>query len=120
MSETKFAKGEWYISHWESANRYDLQVSTSDETEANPCGYICTLILTDDDDDINIFAEQELNRANAHLVAAAPEMYHEIEKDIDWLSRMILTHGADHPMTPMFSDMKQDKITLLAKARGES
>jgi hypothetical protein len=101
MVETNFTKGEWYISHWESDEYYDLQVSTKEKTEANPCGYVCSLNLAYDDEDIDIVAEQKINRANAHLVVAAPKMY----KFLDDLAN---GRGVDYPIEQ-----------LLKEARGE-
>lgn len=58
-------------------------------------------------------------KKRGYVMAAAPEMYTEIERDIAWLNRMIVTHGDSHPMTVVFSQMKGLKKKLLAKARGE-
>lgn len=112
MSDTKFTKGDWHQSHREGADgMYNTEVY---DQEGNT---ICQLAW---------YAIKEPNGVtrtnredNANLIKASPKMYREIERDIDWLSRMIATHGADHPMTPMFADMKQGKIMLLAEARGE-
>ena len=100
MSEAKFTKGEWVVSV------DGLSVATGGFKVARAFSGSATPYVLQ-------------TTKNAHLIAAAPEMYREIEKDINWLERMISTHGDDHPMTPMFEDMKKDKISLIAKARGE-
>ena len=115
MSEAKFTKGEWVgfkDGKWQSdyINDYTLdgennpswvQVTCNEQAVAIIPNHGCTL------------------DANAHLIATAPAMYAEIEKDIAWLNRMIVTHGDSHPMTIVFSQMKVEKKELLAKARGE-
>ncbi len=120
MSKAKFTKGEWYISHWESDDYYDLNVSTKDKTEANPCGYVCSLNLAYDDEGIDIVAEQEINRANAHLISAAPEMYCLMEKltSIEHERGGFLSANGELNYKVGDSVFKEAK-RLLTKARGE-
>lgn len=118
MSEAKFTKGEWYscISYDEIGNR---SFAAESMLECGESVLICeTAESMTSDTDESLPSMAECN-ANYSLIETAPEMYREIEKDISWLERMISTHGDNHPMTPMFEDMKKDKISLLAKARGE-
>lgn len=57
--------------------------------------------------------------ANAHLIACAPDMYAEIKRDIECLTKWINSHGDAFPMTAAWKDMRANKIELLKRARGE-
>lgn len=89
MSEAKFTKGEWIAREDECSCVGDFEVVANIE----------------DDGAYDLIAENIQDEADAHLIAAAPEMYAALESilmdwncepsDIDWLE------------------------SLLAKARGE-
>lgn len=59
------------------------------------------------------------SRANAALIAAAPEMYDDIKLDIDWLKRLrsLFVLGSDGFRSCSLRIESKEK--LLAKARGE-
>ena len=61
----------------------------------------------------------DIQKANAHLIACAPDMYAEIKRDIECLTRWIDNHGDAFPMTAAWKDMRANKIELLKRARGE-
>ena len=111
MSEGKFTTGPWVVVEGDNFSK-DIEITTSERLQTSR-GSICEMDIYFTG---SIGDEQ---KANAYLIAAAPEMYYEIERDIAWLNRMIVTHGDSHPMTVMFYQMKSDKQKLLAKARGE-
>lgn len=66
-----------------------------------------------------VVAEREESKANAALIAAAPEMYDDIKRDIDWLKQMrsFFVIGSDGFRA--CSLRIESKQKLLAKARGE-
>ena len=105
---TKFTKGEWFIERYHTM----LDVSVVGK------GSICT-IDTDhvmDECMIDPTPEQE---ANAHLIAAAPDMYAEIQSDIEKLKASL---DADGLGSMFYLDIKviiEHKELLLTKARGE-
>lgn len=93
MSETKFTKGEWVVT----------------DTYSN---YIYDVVR------IGNFDMKVKSEANAHLIAAAPEMYEEIESDISILESQLVdakTHGEANRLQNRIIR----KVKLLAKARGE-
>ena len=63
--------------------------------------------------------EREESIANAKLIACAPDMYEEIKRDIECLSRWIDNHGDAFPMTATWKDMRASKIELLKRVRDE-
>lgn len=87
--EVKFTKGDWFVDA-------DMTIMTNDSTA--------------DDDMICDMMPVEINEAviaNAHLIAAAPEMY-------KWLQVVIDSGEIDSLAT------HNTIVGLLAKARGES
>lgn len=102
MSETKFTKGEWWVNnignHHNNPNIDNLQICYS---LAEEC--ICDTVY-------------EL--ADAHLIAAAPEMYgvlNELSHTFEVLSNKIKVYEYDHE----FKKIKAVLDDTLAKARGE-
>ena len=92
MSEPRFTKGEWEVTIYESETKIDLW--SGDDRIYHK--------------DINI-ADNEWRAeqvANAHLIAAAPEMYEMLENIHEILD-------------DEFDGVKFDIRELLAKARGE-
>lgn len=102
MSDAKFTKGPWV----KVKRRYDSAFAV----ESDNTGFgVCTTVLNEDTD-----------AANAHLIAAAPEMYAMLEKamaEIDWLDEFIHSErGVGKREEPeMVAEIKK----LLAKARVE-
>ena len=92
--ETKFTKRPWEIVTDRESDHYLLTVN---------CGGVMKIHIITFATDIT-FAESVEIKANAHLIAAAPEMYEFIERlsDLD-----------DCQM------LKSESKQLLAKARGE-
>ncbi len=102
MSDTKFTKGEWIVydssMDWGNVNRDELVIGM-DSFNHDWTDHYCAHKITIGDD------EGEA-RANAHLIAAAPEMY-----------EMLATIENDSGQVPAWL---WDKIqSTLAKARGE-
>lgn len=66
-----------------------------------------------------VIGEDDVDIANAALIAAAPEMYDDIKRDIDWLKQMrrFFVIGSDGFRA--CSLRIESKQKLLAKARGE-
>ncbi len=93
----KFTQGDWNCNHFNKINN-DVQYVRNEHAE------ICTL-----------YKGVEVNAANAHLIAAAPEMYIKLKgliKTIDWLDE--ITHD-NIELDCLSNEIKE----LLAKARGE-
>ena len=100
MSETKFTKGEWVVNSDDGYSGYTVF--------RNDTGFgICQTILREDKDLIN-----------ANLIAAAPEMYEEIESEIEFL-RELRSEAHTPYMVALLDNRIVDKVNLLAKARGE-
>ena len=104
MSETKFTKGEWIV-YVESDDfgrqNYDEIVIGMASYNDDPYGHYCMHKVVIEDEETS---EEAI--ANAHLIAAAPEMYdmlHSIENDVNQIP-------------PFLWDKIQD---VLKKARGE-
>ena len=99
MSKTKFTKGKWvangaFVSHEDLG--CDAIVSGAGCKEIN-------------------YKEAE---ANAFLIAASPDMYYEIEKDISILESQLIS-SETHGEASRLQDRLICKINLLKKARGE-
>lgn len=94
MKETKFTKRDWCVVTDPDSEHYCLTVD---------CGGIMRINVITSATDIT-FSESIERTANAHLIAAAPEMYEMLES------------LADQDECQMF---KVEIAKLLAKARGE-
>lgn len=57
--------------------------------------------------------------ANAHLIAAAPDMYAEIKRDVEHLERQMKFKTANDEILPMIIQERDRKLELLTKARGD-
>ena len=71
-------------------------------------------------DSTNIFGNDEYQDeivANMHLIAAAPEMYAELQRDVDRINE-ISSMFAGIINEPLAAE-RDRKVKLLAKARGE-
>lgn len=96
MSEVKFTKGEW--------------VTDGDWVT---CEGNAVCMMGDS------WVNYDNFRENAHLIAASPAMYKEIEDDIKWLERLAKKYViGSYELQGVLSRI-QRKRELLAKARGE-
>lgn len=106
--EIKFTKGEWQLS-------LDCGGKTLiySDNEVICEGFMCS------HDKVETDSHRIEAKANANLVAAAPEMYKNIEEDIEILKRQArnLVLGS-HELRSVTLRIKS-KAKLLAKARGE-
>lgn len=93
--ETKFTKRSWEVCTSPESEHYLLTID---------CGGVMQIQVITFATDIT-FAESIERKANAHLIAAAPEMYEFIEQLSDLDECQMLKTEIKH---------------LLAKARGES
>lgn len=90
MSDIKFTKGEWRVS-----DDFDIY-----------CGAVLVSYVVEGSED------------DAHLIAAAPDMYAEIENDIVFFKYLLIDAITDGERNAIQSKINS-KNTLLAKARGE-
>lgn len=102
--ETKFSKGPW-VPFWESVNSTSCDIVVA----SDPNNRICTTCAGN---------EGEVEIANSHLIAAAPDLYEKAET-------LVLMHVAEQeglrPPTPQqWMDAVDELGTALAKARGEA
>lgn len=146
MNDTKFTPGPWVI--WEGfpfeGGGADLCIGRGETWLANMdhrnprCPQIHDNGHRMDDCDIcSIDAKgiTEEQRANAHLIAAAPELYAKLEKFRNWMTRLADQNHEmaksyrgrfDHLADACAGDAKNYNATasdidsLLAKARGEA
>ena len=93
MSEVKFTPGAWYLED----HGYTFIVSKPGD------GYITRDVCRMDASTMAAFEQ----KANAHLIAAAPELYELLQEIYEWTT---------HKSTPWAVKTK----TALAKARGEA
>lgn len=100
MSETKFTPGPWV---YRSKTR---EIGTVDKSDTQSYGMLLVVAYIDGFD-------HEEHEANAHLIAAAPDLYDALQ---NLLSR--LANDADGHA--WFMDEQEASIIALAKARGES
>jgi len=99
--ETKFTKGEWFTEDY----------STLLNVSAKGSGSICD-VDTDYITDEYVIDPTEEQRANAHLIAAAPDMY-ELLEGISLEARSFVDRGGKA------TTWLRDAESLLSKARGE-
>lgn len=103
MSEAKFTKGQWFIekdANWND-DCWAISVKRSYDGSIHHCFAEVTYKMEDED-------HNEELEANAHLIAAAPEMYEMLEK----IAKSTVYDHNYETAKPIFE--------LLAKARGES
>lgn len=105
MSGAKFTKGEWFISECSFVDGCIITSSSRDGMVQ-----ICSIdsAYFDGCERNQFEIEQE---ANAHLIAAAPEMYEMLDKFV---------RCVDDDSSEDFLYQYQDIKNLLAKARGEA
>ena len=101
MSGEKFTKGEWVVYLDDDSEQI---VIGADSYNKDPSEYFsCHKMMVDCD------VDDEEAVANAHLIAAAPDMYEKLKEILEYIEESI---GE--------SDGTRSIETLLAKARGES
>lgn len=97
----KFTKDSWVVGEHKSLNDGSIDIKDSEEN------LICSLYF--------YRKTEDQQKANAQLIACAPDMYAEIERDIECLTRWIDNHGDAFPMTAAWKDMRANKIELLKR-----
>ena len=100
MSKEKFTDGEWYALG-------ELVIADLGRKMIKPLGSLSGHISPEED------------RANAHLIAAAPDMYREIQSDIDGLKEAMEEYPKWSSHYNILESELNRKDELLAKARGE-
>lgn len=119
MSKEKFTSGEWVTcvnGQWSDCGSWSV-----DNDDASTFGYVAVnvdnaticLVVSDRWDDTEM-------ESNAHLIAAAPEMYKEILSDISWLEQMKSKFVIGSYEFRSICLRIETKTKLLAKARGEA
>lgn len=122
---TKFTKGEWIVydknDDWGNVGSDELVVGMSSYNK-DYTNYYCSHKITIDD------SEDEA-RANAHLIAAAPDMYamikelvHELNLAIDECNEYkikAITSSTENEPDYIDKQTLHEAQILLAKARGE-
>lgn len=105
MTTVNFTKGPWKVNSFNSGVSTDY-VPDSDRTSGYGAGndFICDL----NDGEYHEYHNNEEQIANAHLIAAAPELYEALEAAAN-------SSGFQY----MFSDTRDKINAALAKARGE-
>ncbi len=110
MSETRFTPGPWRLDAEEVA------------TVLGPDGFMTAdcLILS-----VRKGAPTDKRcRANAHLIAAAPDLYAAVKAAVEAYDEMVASLGDDDTSEPAPGSLDSPDITLaraaLAKARGET
>lgn len=110
MSEAKFTKGEWQLEEADFDGEFLLTTQQRmDNSQVE--------ILTIDTSYLGDIGQEQ--KANAHLIAAAPEMYDEIECDINGLIKLLQSLDRYSNDYLFYSSELERKQQLLAKARGE-
>lgn len=95
MSKAKFTPGPWVN------NGYNI--------EAQECSF--------DLAKVTVFNQ---GKANSHLIASAPEMYAKIESDIKRIEAQMMFKTKNDETLPGLKELRDRKLALLAKSRGES
>lgn len=114
---TKFTPGPWQILPTEKDKEYVRIRGTVPGSRYKVANVIDLKIHHDGSKRCEL--ERSKSQANARLIACAPDMYAEIKRDIECLTRWIDNHGDAFPMTVAWKDMRANKIDLLKRARGE-
>lgn len=109
-NETKWAPGPWYVSS--NGNISNTVMAVTGRWEFGDYSECVCLFQSALGPGSHKFRDEEENaKANAHLIAAAPELYEALEK-LEKLARVSEDYFFDHAV-----DRAQK---ALAKARGES
>ena len=102
MSEAKFTKGKWFLIYGDQGGN-KTKITTTARVDT------CTVSICNIDAYFNgpVGVEQ---KANAHLMVAAPEMYELLDE---------VSHVLGHELNPTSKTYIKAIKKLLAKARGE-
>jgi len=100
MSAPKFTPGPWHVSLGRIAGvKGEHEVVTTDRAA------------------VGVFSDnKEVREANAHLIAAAPDLFAALEKSVRCISALM--PGADDFLLPEASRVAVAARAALAKARG--
>lgn len=110
MSEAKFTKGDWSVS----------SVTVNGERVENSWSVsVGGFLLANVRSGATFGVVDEMQKANAYLIAAAPEMYKEIEDDIKNLKSLLMGIDPSSLESAAIEKKISRKKKLLAKARGE-
>lgn len=104
MSEVKFTKGPWVV----------------DNGACVYCDDATGSIVAECQDFLYVYKGGKEESANAHLIAAAPDMYEEIAHDIKLLKREAQNYVLGSYELLAVNARIDKKQKLLAKARGET
>ncbi len=121
MSETKFTEGPWCIKEIEDDKEY-IRVRG---TRLGRKFKIANVIDLKNHHDESKWCKEDRaeSLANAHLIAAAPEMYQLLERFLPYSTFDCdgneILHGGDFNWNEDDDPMIDELKTLLAKARGE-
>ena len=99
MSEPQWTPGPWAV-------KWETNVFGGERLVAGTGGHTS-----------NISDVEPENRANANLIAAAPELLEELEETLAWLKSMHALHPEFEPM--MVNRAISRSTRALARARGE-
>lgn len=103
--KTKFTKGPWELGEATSKHPYCIDAHCNNDGLRFE---LCEVLGVDDE-----FEACEQSKANAHLIAAAPEMYEMLDSLIGKIYEVEINEG-------YYFNGESEKIEkLLAKARGE-
>lgn len=111
MNETRFTPGPWSAVNDGTATEPMMSVKAA-RIAGRPPRHEVALVATGD-------SPQEMETANAHLIAAAPTLYEALSAIIDACDRA----GKDDDLSIVdtFTDAMEDAArAALAKARGEA
>ena len=110
----KFTKGDWMVCR-NLAGAIEVHIGDPFTNRDADWRYLNIGIATDGEDCTN----NPTALANAHLIAAAPKMYREIQKDIEKIRFKIKLKTDRDEMRPLLEQELNTKLALLAEARGE-
>lgn len=102
-NETKWTPGEWLLTESETMV-YALN------NEQHPVNRFSAQLGPGWSDEVHRIDGEEL-RANAHLIAAAPELYEALD--------MLMNVSGPGDAEQLLAEERENIIALLAKARGE-
>ena len=114
MSEAKFTKGP-LVAVVDGSGSWCVEFDCGPWRDGEYLSFSTTSASNDDDEDICTGATA---RANAHLIAAAPEMYKEIEREYSALLYEI-QNCINIEKVKILKAVAERKSRILAKARGE-
>ena len=124
MSEAKFTKGPWVWVDGNNDQRWDgvdLEICHPSLRTSNrfDTGFGGTLPVFVIDLAEGMECMDEESRANTHLIAAAPELYEELQADINELIGLLDLYSLGSELHAEICSKLDRKEKLLAKARGE-